>query len=45
VELLIACGGAEQHIEVRDRGGGMSQTVLSQALSMSMDIPVQRSAS
>jgi signal transduction histidine kinase len=32
VELLIACNGAEQHIEVRDRGSGMSQTVLAQAL-------------
>jgi two-component system nitrogen regulation sensor histidine kinase NtrY len=32
VELLIACTGAEQHIEVRDRGSGMSQTVLAQAL-------------
>ena len=32
VELLIACSGAEQRIEVRDRGSGMSQTVLAQAL-------------
>jgi two-component system, NtrC family, nitrogen regulation sensor histidine kinase NtrY len=32
VELLIACNGTEQHIEVRDRGSGMSQTVLAQAL-------------
>jgi two-component system, NtrC family, nitrogen regulation sensor histidine kinase NtrY len=32
VELTIVCAGADQRIEVRDRGGGMSQTVLSQAL-------------
>jgi signal transduction histidine kinase len=32
VELLILCAGADQRIEVRDRGTGMSQTVLSQAL-------------
>lgn len=32
VELCIICGGADQHIEVRDRGSGMSQTVLAQAL-------------
>jgi two-component system nitrogen regulation sensor histidine kinase NtrY len=32
VELLITCVGAEQRIEVRDRGAGMSQTVLAQAL-------------
>ena len=32
VELSIVCGGAEQRIEVRDRGSGMSQTVLAQAL-------------
>ena len=32
VELLIVCNGADQRIEVRDRGGGMSQTVLAQAL-------------
>ena len=32
VELLIMCVGADQRIEVRDRGAGMSQTVLSQAL-------------
>ncbi|MGB6354552.1 MAG: ATP-binding protein [Steroidobacteraceae bacterium] len=32
VELLIACVGADQRIEVRDRGAGMSQTVLAQAL-------------
>ena len=32
VELSIACAGADQRIEVRDRGSGMSQTVLSQAL-------------
>jgi two-component system, NtrC family, nitrogen regulation sensor histidine kinase NtrY len=32
VELLIAHVGAQQRIEVRDRGGGMSQTVLAQAL-------------
>ena len=32
VELLIACSGAEQRIEVRDRGSGISQTVLAQAL-------------
>jgi two-component system, NtrC family, nitrogen regulation sensor histidine kinase NtrY len=32
VELLIMCVGADQRIEVRDRGSGMSQTVLAQAL-------------
>src|SRR6202789_1251341 len=32
VELSIVCGGADQRIEVRDRGTGMSQTVLAQAL-------------
>jgi two-component system, NtrC family, nitrogen regulation sensor histidine kinase NtrY len=32
VELLIVCNGTDQRIEVRDRGGGMSQTVLAQAL-------------
>jgi two-component system, NtrC family, nitrogen regulation sensor histidine kinase NtrY len=32
VELLILCAGGEQRIEVRDRGGGMSQAVLAQAL-------------
>jgi two-component system nitrogen regulation sensor histidine kinase NtrY len=32
VELLIACSGVQQRIEVRDRGSGMSQTVLAQAL-------------
>ncbi len=32
VELLIMCVGADQRIEVRDRGAGMSQTVLAQAL-------------
>jgi two-component system nitrogen regulation sensor histidine kinase NtrY len=32
VELLIRCAGANQRIEVRDRGTGMSQTVLAQAL-------------
>jgi len=32
VELLIVCSGAAQRIEVRDRGSGMSQTVLAQAL-------------
>ena len=32
VELLIAHVGAHQRIEVRDRGTGMSQTVLAQAL-------------
>ena len=32
VEVVILCVGAEQRIEVRDRGAGMSQTVLSQAL-------------
>ena len=32
LELKIVCNGAEQRIEVRDRGGGMSQTVLAQAL-------------
>jgi two-component system, NtrC family, nitrogen regulation sensor histidine kinase NtrY len=32
VELLITCTGAEQRIEVHDRGAGMSQAVLAQAL-------------
>ena len=32
VELLIRCAGLHQRIEVRDRGAGMSQTVLAQAL-------------
>jgi two-component system nitrogen regulation sensor histidine kinase NtrY len=32
VELLITCAGAHQRIEVRDRGSGMNQTVLAQAL-------------
>src|SRR3984957_9594203 len=32
VQLSIICAGANQHIEVRDRGAGMSQTVLAQAL-------------
>jgi signal transduction histidine kinase len=32
VELLIAHAGTHQRIEVRDRGAGMSQTVLAQAL-------------
>jgi two-component system, NtrC family, nitrogen regulation sensor histidine kinase NtrY len=32
VELSINCAGAGQRIEVRDRGSGMSQTVLAQAL-------------
>ena len=32
VELSIICAGGDQRIEVRDRGSGMSQTVLSQAL-------------
>jgi two-component system, NtrC family, nitrogen regulation sensor histidine kinase NtrY len=32
VELSIICAGADQRIEVRDRGAGMSQTVLAQAL-------------
>jgi two-component system, NtrC family, nitrogen regulation sensor histidine kinase NtrY len=32
VELLIMQVGADQRIEVRDRGSGMSQTVLAQAL-------------
>ncbi|HEY0801610.1 MAG TPA: ATP-binding protein [Steroidobacteraceae bacterium] len=32
VELSIMCAGANQRIEVRDRGSGMSQTVLAQAL-------------
>jgi signal transduction histidine kinase len=32
VELMLVCNGAEQRIEVRDRGAGMSQTVLAQAL-------------
>ncbi|MGO9935398.1 MAG: sensor histidine kinase [Steroidobacteraceae bacterium] len=32
VELLIICAGGDQRIEVRDRGSGMSQAVLAQAL-------------
>jgi two-component system nitrogen regulation sensor histidine kinase NtrY len=32
VELSIVCAGGVQRIEVRDRGSGMSQTVLAQAL-------------
>jgi two-component system, NtrC family, nitrogen regulation sensor histidine kinase NtrY len=32
VELWILCVGTDQRIEVRDRGAGMSQTVLAQAL-------------
>jgi len=32
VELMIMCSGGEQRIEVRDRGAGMSQAVLAQAL-------------
>lgn len=32
VELHILCAGGEQRIEVRDRGSGMSQAVLAQAL-------------
>jgi two-component system, NtrC family, nitrogen regulation sensor histidine kinase NtrY len=32
VELCLVCGGGVQRIEVRDRGSGMSQTVLAQAL-------------
>jgi two-component system, NtrC family, nitrogen regulation sensor histidine kinase NtrY len=32
VELSIVCDGGDQRIEVRDRGSGMSQTVLAQAL-------------
>jgi two-component system nitrogen regulation sensor histidine kinase NtrY len=32
VEILIICVGGYQRIEVRDRGAGMSQTVLAQAL-------------
>jgi two-component system, NtrC family, nitrogen regulation sensor histidine kinase NtrY len=32
VELSVTCSGADQRIEVRDRGTGMTQTVLSQAL-------------
>jgi two-component system nitrogen regulation sensor histidine kinase NtrY len=32
VELQISCTGSEQRIEVRDRGSGMSQAVLAQAL-------------
>jgi nitrogen fixation/metabolism regulation signal transduction histidine kinase len=32
VELSIVCAGGGQRIEVRDRGSGMSQTVLAQAL-------------
>jgi two-component system, NtrC family, nitrogen regulation sensor histidine kinase NtrY len=32
VEVSIVCAGGAQRIEVRDRGSGMSQTVLAQAL-------------
>jgi len=32
VELSILCAGGDQRIEVRDRGSGMSQMVLAQAL-------------
>jgi nitrogen fixation/metabolism regulation signal transduction histidine kinase len=32
VALMILCAGTDQRIEVRDRGSGMSQTVLAQAL-------------
>ena len=32
VSVSIVCAGGEQRIEVRDRGTGMSQTVLAQAL-------------
>ncbi len=32
VEVLFVCAGAHQRIEVRDRGSGMSQAVLAQAL-------------
>jgi len=32
VELKVTCEGAHQRIEVRDRGAGMSQSVLAQAL-------------
>ena len=32
VEIAIVCAGEDQRIEVRDRGTGMSQTVLAQAL-------------
>jgi len=32
VEILILCAGTDQQIEVRDRGSGMSPTVLAQAL-------------
>jgi two-component system, NtrC family, nitrogen regulation sensor histidine kinase NtrY len=32
VELYLVCAGGDQRIEVRDRGSGMSQTVLAQAL-------------
>ena len=32
VELSITCAGGDQRIEVRDRGSGMTQTVLAQAL-------------
>jgi two-component system, NtrC family, nitrogen regulation sensor histidine kinase NtrY len=32
VELSLICAGGDQRIEVRDRGSGMSQTVLAQAL-------------
>jgi len=32
VDVLILCAGTDQRIEVRDRGSGMSQVVLAQAL-------------
>jgi two-component system, NtrC family, nitrogen regulation sensor histidine kinase NtrY len=32
VELVVLCVGEDQRLEVRDRGAGMSQTVLAQAL-------------
>ncbi|HEY1314275.1 MAG TPA: ATP-binding protein [Steroidobacteraceae bacterium] len=32
VQLKITCDGADQRIEVRDRGAGMTQSVLAQAL-------------
>jgi signal transduction histidine kinase len=32
VELCMLCAGGDQRIEVRDRGAGMNQTVLAQAL-------------
>jgi nitrogen fixation/metabolism regulation signal transduction histidine kinase len=32
VELAVVCANRNQHIEVRDRGSGMSETVLAQAL-------------